>query len=192
VRKAASYPNRVYVSTPVPGGLSDNLLQFTENDYIDLNPNFGKITKLIQNKDLLFFFQSLGYGVISAFDRSLTKDNSGSNLSLGLGAALGGFNYISQMYGAGDGRLVKVLNDDLAFVDTSLKKLYIFSNGSSVDLLSTCNCKNFTIDYTIASFGGDRDFIWMRNSNGDVLSYNNILKVAESYVSVGIDSGANH
>jgi hypothetical protein len=94
------FDSRVIVSDKkINGELSDSWLQFTVNNFLDVDNGYGPVNSLLQYNNNLFFFQDNAFGDISVSPRSLLSDNNPGALVLGTGAVLDRYDYISTIVG---------------------------------------------------------------------------------------------
>lgn len=187
VKPDGQYASRIYVSTSSTDTTSDPLLQFTENDYIDLKYELGEITSLFTYKSDLMFFQTNAFGIVQAGATSMINDSAGNAISLGKGAALAGFTYLSDNLGIKSTNDIWSYVDGLYFINTQRTDLYWYKDGSSIEGFGfkynlRAYFNQFARDSTIPlMIGGDQSVIWLCNGK-NVLVFNRKFSVFESFL----------
>lgn len=78
---------------------SDSWLKFLQNDYIDLDSQYGELIDLKVNKNKLLFFQPNGFGILPVGEKELLSTKDTTTLALGTGGILNRFDYISDSIG---------------------------------------------------------------------------------------------
>jgi len=95
-----SFDCRVWSSqVKTNGELYDNWSMFKAANRIDVETEYGKITRLKRFQSKLYFWQENAFGVLSVNERALINNGSASQLSLGTGGILSRFDYISSNNG---------------------------------------------------------------------------------------------
>lgn len=95
-----SYPYRCrYSEKKENGELEDSWQNFKAANYIDVDPNYGKITGLKRFKNNLIFWQEKSFGVFSVNERTAVTDNNNHEVLLGSGGLLSRYDYISTTSG---------------------------------------------------------------------------------------------
>jgi len=81
------------------GEYSDSWLKFKFNNYLELEGEYGAITRLINNNERLVAFQPRAIAVLSVLERELVETNNVANLAVGSGGILSRYDYITKMAG---------------------------------------------------------------------------------------------
>ena len=98
-----SYPYRCrYSEKKENGELEDSWQNFKAANYIDVDPNYGKITGLKRFKNNLMFWQEKSFGAFSVNERTAVTDNNSHEVLLGSGGLLSRYDYISTTSGLED------------------------------------------------------------------------------------------
>jgi hypothetical protein len=83
----------------INGEYSDSWLDFKYNNYIELEGEYGGITRIINNNDRLMAFQPRGISVLSVNERELVQTNNTAALAVGDGGILSRYDYLSRTVG---------------------------------------------------------------------------------------------
>lgn len=83
----------------INGEYSDSWLKFKFNNYIELEGEYGAITRLVNYNDRLMAFQPRGLAVFSVAERELVQTNNTAALAVGSGGILSRSDYISKTVG---------------------------------------------------------------------------------------------
>ena len=98
-----SYPYRCrYSEKKENGELEDSWQNFKAANYIDVDPNYGKITGLKRFKNNLMFWQEKSFGAFSVNERIAVTDNNNHDVLLGSGGLLSRYDYVSTTSGLED------------------------------------------------------------------------------------------
>lgn len=81
------------------GEYSDSWLIFKYNNYIELEGEYGSITRILNHNDRLFAFQPRGISVLSVLERELVETNNTGSLAVGTGGILSRYDYLSRKNG---------------------------------------------------------------------------------------------
>lgn len=131
------YNTRVQVSEKkINGEVTDSWLQFLSNNIIDVDNQFGALTKLYNHNNLLFYFQPKGFGVVPVEDREIITTSTGASVSIGTGGVLKRYDYISTNAGTSLPNSIVGTDSNLYFIDDDLKKVCKLQNGSGFEFLS--------------------------------------------------------
>lgn len=84
------------------GELEDSWQNFKAANYIDVDPNYGKITGLKRFKNNLMFWQEKSFGAFSVNERTAVTDNNNHEVLLGSGGLLSRYDYVSTTSGLED------------------------------------------------------------------------------------------
>jgi hypothetical protein len=119
------------------GELQDSWTTFLAANYIDVSPDYGKITELKTFKNSLVFFQERAFGLLSVKERTTLTDNNSNQLLLGSGGVLDRYDYISTTSGMEDGNFSDlVTNTALYWIDYNNKKYCQYTGGNSYSIIS--------------------------------------------------------
>lgn len=109
--------------------LSDSWLSYGVNAYIDVDPQYGELTALINVNDRMLFFQPKAFGVLSVNERALLQTSTISQLSLGTSGVLARFDYAKTEMGASDKDHIVLTQNGLYWVDVINKAMYKYTSG---------------------------------------------------------------
>ena len=118
------YDYRVLVSDKkVPLEYSDSWLDFKYNNYLDVDGDYGAITRILNHKDRLYFWQPKGVGLITSNERAVVQTQSGEQLTLGSGGVLERYDYIDT--GTGTDLHDAIISTDVSifYYDNTLKQI---------------------------------------------------------------------
>ena len=119
------------------GELQDSWTIFLAANYVDVSPDYGKITELKTFKNSLVFFQERAFGLLSVNERTTLTDNNSNQLLLGSGGVLDRYDYISTTNGMEDGNFSDlVTNTALYWIDYDNKEYCQYSGGNSYSIIS--------------------------------------------------------
>lgn len=119
------------------GELQDSWTTFLAANYIDVSPDYGKITELKTFKNSLVFFQERAFGLLSVNERITLTDNNSNQLLLGSGGVLDRYDYISTTNGMEDGNFSDIVtNTALYWIDYDNKEYCQYSGGNSYSIIS--------------------------------------------------------
>jgi len=164
-----TYDCRIFASDPKSNDeLYDSWASFRPANYIDVDSEFGEITRIKKHKDRLMFWQENGFGIVAVNDRSLITDGDGAELSLGTGGVLSRYDYISTICGLNKSTIkgLESFESGVYWYDKTRNNIYRFSNG--LDLLSKSksiqSALNINKDYI-----GDFISIGANSKYGDIV-----------------------
>ncbi len=108
----------------INGEYSDSWLSFRYNNYIELEGEYGSVTRLINtNSDKLLCFQPRGISTLSVLEREVVSTQNTGSLSVGTGGVLSRYDYLSRDSGT-------ALHD--AIVSTDLGIYYYDENNKRI------------------------------------------------------------
>jgi len=107
---------------------------FKANNFIEVESDYGSITKLKRFKDQLYCFQPNAISLIAVNDRSLISDDSGLQLSLGTGGVLERYDYLSTSTGLQRSSALAESREALYYIDEYSKEFRILAGPNSQDL----------------------------------------------------------
>jgi hypothetical protein len=131
------YDTRVIVSNKkINNEIIDSWTKFGVNNFIDVDTTYGELNNLVNFKNKIFYFQDLGFGVLSINDRSIITDSSSaSGIVLGTGGILDRYDYISTYYGNTNVLGVLANESGIYWIDNNKSEMVLF-NGEQVLPLS--------------------------------------------------------
>jgi hypothetical protein len=111
---------------------SDSFLLYKPANYIDLDTQYGKLTKLIEYNGKLLAIQERGVAQLTINERSLITDNIGKIL-LGTSDVLNRFDYVTTSFGVTDNyhNTVVVTPTMLSWYDPSVSEIIALTAGIS-------------------------------------------------------------
>ena len=119
------------------GELEDSWQNFKAANYLDVDPNYGKITGLKRFKNNLMFFQERAFGVFSINERTAISDNNGHEILLGSGGVLSRYDYISTASGLEDNAFAyAVTASSLYWIDAFNTQFCQYSEGQDYKQIS--------------------------------------------------------
>lgn len=124
---------------------------FQGQNYKDYTREYGEITKLLNYKDNIFVVFEHGLAILAVNERSVAAQGAGGEVYINSNNVLPeALNVISGSYGSlwADSVLLVpsdgAVNDTMIFgVDTSAKKIWVYSGGSSIKLISDYKVQEF-------------------------------------------------
>ena len=116
------------------GEVSDTWTKFPINNQLDVDTKYGGITKLVNFKDKLFYFQPKGIGVIAVQEREVVSGQSGASTVLGVGGVMDRYDYITTDSGCSNINAIASSTAGLYYADEYNKKLCRL--GQNVEFLS--------------------------------------------------------
>ena len=134
------------------GEIQDSWQNFQPANYLDVDPDYGKITCLSIFKNSLVFFQQNAFGVFSVNERTAITDDNSKQLILGSGGVLSRYDYVSNNNGMADNMFSYTTTDTaLYWLDLNRKELCSYSGGNSYSVLSKLKGVQSLIDLNIYS-----------------------------------------
>ena len=109
--------------------LSDSWLNFGANAYLDVDPQYGELTALINIGDQMLFFQPKAFGTLSINERALLQTTSIAQLSLGTSGVLARFDYAKTEMGLSHKDHIVLSQNGLYWLDVITKSMYKFTGG---------------------------------------------------------------
>ena len=111
------------------GEYSDSWLKFKFNNYIELEGEYGAITRLINNNERLVAFQPRAIAVLSVLERELVETNNIATLAVGTGGILSRYDYITRLAGASWYDAITPTESGIYFYDDKNITLYRIIEG---------------------------------------------------------------
>lgn len=194
------YNQRIFYSQlKTNGEYVDKWSDFRALDYIDANTRYGKITHMLTNKDILYFWQSKAFGKLSVNERSLVTDNNNNTIQLGQGGVLQRTDYLSTYYGLREDDRSAISTKDGVFWIDAVNKAILMSDGSNVlnyaERLNVQNVLNerMTDDRPHIEYDTQNDELLCKClSNGDQLVFNTKMNCATSIYTRDYDDTINY
>lgn len=142
------YTQRIYYSQLKTDGESiDNWGDFRALNYIDTDSRYGKITHLMTNNDILYFWQTQAFGRLSVNERSLITDNNNNTIQLGQGGVLQRTDYIDTKHGMQEQHHSSIgIGKDVMWIDVSNKAILAKKGDNVVNYGEMTNVQNILND----------------------------------------------
>ena len=150
--------------------LVDSWTIFRAANYIDVDPNYGKITALKTFKNNLVFFQEDAFGIFSVNERVAVTDNNNQQILLGSGGVLSRYDYISTSNGMQDDTFACVTTATaLYWTDLSRTELCQYVGGDRYEIISKTKNVNSFVSQSLN--GVDKKYIKIVNDrvNNEVI-----------------------
>lgn len=142
------YTQRIYYSQLKTDGESiDNWGDFRALNYIDTDSRYGKITHLMTNNDILYFWQTQAFGRLSVNERSLITDNNNNTIQLGQGGVLQRTDYIDTKHGMQEQHHSSIgIGKDVMWIDVSNKAILAKKGDNVINYGEMTNVQNILND----------------------------------------------
>lgn len=150
--------------------LVDSWTIFRAANYIDVDPNYGKITALKTFKNNLVFFQEDAFGIFSVNERVAVTDNNNQQILLGSGGVLSRYDYVSTNNGMQDDTFACVTTATaLYWTDLSRTELCQYVGGDRYEIISKTKNVNSYVSQSLN--GVDKKYIKIVNDrvNNEVI-----------------------
>lgn len=142
--------------------LVDSWTIFRAANYIDVDPNYGKITALKTFKNNLVFFQEDAFGIFSVNERVAVTDNNNQQILLGSGGVLSRYDYVSTSNGMQDDTFACVTTATaLYWTDLSRMELCQYAGGDRYEIISKTKNVNSSVSQSLN--GVDKKYIKIVN-----------------------------
>ena len=115
------------------GEYIDSWTKFRYANFIEVDPQYGKINSIETVNNNLYFWQDYAFGALSVNERSLIQDDSGAQLSLGTGGVLSRYDYISTEIGCDFKFAISKSESALYWYAANKNRIFSFS-GQLTDL----------------------------------------------------------
>jgi hypothetical protein len=106
------------------GEYSDSWLKFKFNNYLELEGEYGAITRLINNNERLIAFQPRGISVLSVLEREVIESNNTASLVVGSGGILSRYDYLSKLVGTSLYYAIAPAETGIYFYDDNNMQIY--------------------------------------------------------------------
>lgn len=187
--QVTDYDNRITVSNSKHAGeVVDNWTKINLGTYMDLESQYGAITKLVRAGDRVFSFQARAIAFISIFPEKQIQTTTGG-LQLAKGSVLDNFIYITVNSGTENKQAIAVYGEDVFFIDTVNKTLNTLREGevspikgfnSVVNASMTDGVSQYLINNPDGGFvvvnNGLKQVLFKFSSDFPMLAYNYITK----------------
>ena len=142
------YTQRIYYSQlKTDGEPIDNWGDFRALNYIDTDSRYGKITHLMTNNDILYFWQTQAFGRLSVNERSLITDNNNNTIQLGQGGVLQRTDYIDTKHGMQEQHHSSIgIGKDVMWIDVSNKAILAKKGDNVINYGEITNVQNILND----------------------------------------------
>lgn len=142
------YTQRIYYSQlKTDGEPIDNWGDFRALNYIDTDSRYGKITHLMTNNDILYFWQTQAFGRLSVNERSLITDNNNNTIQLGQGGVLQRTDYIDTKHGMQEQHHSSIgIGKDVMWIDVSNKAILAKKGDNVINYGEMTNVQNILND----------------------------------------------
>ena len=135
-----------YSNTKILGETIDAFTQFGLLNYRDIDPAYGAINRLLNLQDEIVTVQDDAIGVFLINTRELASAESGALITLGTGAGVQDFSYITTQNGSIH-QYAAVVADGVAYVfDAKRKALVILSGTKAEDISKALGMNSFFND----------------------------------------------
>lgn len=145
------FENRVNATkVKTNGELVDSWTDILVNEELYVDGKYGAITKLIQNNDIVYFFQENAVGILEIQPRVQTVGTDGTVIELGRGAVLYNYRYFNTNTGCLNKLSVFKSQNSVYYIDVTNKSINCILNGEVVGLSDVHGLHSFmynNIDY---------------------------------------------
>jgi hypothetical protein len=147
-------------------------------NYIDVNPDNGKITNLETFRNNLIFFQESAFGIMSVNERTTLTDNDNNKLLLGSGGVLDRYDYISTENGMLDESFASTVTPTaLYWIDFTNKQYCQYTGQSNYQILSKVKNIQKVVESGLNSIESDKNSMLERRMHAVTQNtkYNEVL-----------------
>ena len=146
VSTSEEFVHRLWASQrKTDGEQLDSWKIFKDANYIDVEGTHGPINKVINFKDLLYFYQDRAFGVGSINERSQVTDTTGVQVTLGTGQVLDDYRYVSTTSGSNHQFSIVNSGTSLYYYDANNAKLMSFGpSGTGMGLSAISDLKGMS------------------------------------------------
>lgn len=138
------HPHQIWASeSKIDGELIDSWRSFKIANTTEVNGVHGPINRLINFKDRLYFYQDKAFGIASIDERSIVTDESGQQITLGVGGVFPDYAYISTTTGTIHQFAVTATESSIYHYDARLRKMYAYSGAGSQPLSDVKGLSSF-------------------------------------------------
>lgn len=165
-------------SNKVNGELIDSWAEIFSNSFIEVDSNYGEITRLINYKGKMLCFQEFGVNLLSINDRSVVVSSSGE-VTVGDSGILDRYDYIKYYRGLKNQNEAIATSNAVYFFDRVDNNLYSIGSDMSLSDISSSNSLMTELGESSPSlmFAYDNKFNEIIISNGiDAYCFSDITK----------------
>lgn len=192
-----------YSDLKINGEEIDSWTKFRSSNYIEVDSTYGSINNLLTYNNNLYFWQDNSFGILSVNPRSLIKDNSGLELTLGTGGILDRYDYLSTIIGNTNKYGITSSQYGIYWLDNKTKDIYRFT-GEQIPLSKLKGMRSYMnsiyeikdVINTTDSYNNEVLFSISKYSNNEVTftsgtyptmpgTYNTRIKRGDMNVAVG-------
>jgi hypothetical protein len=160
------YDTRVSVSDiKVTGEIIDSWTKINLGTYLDLESQYGPITRLVRIKDAMIAFQPRAIALLSIYPDKQISTGDGQ-IKLGKGGVLDNYQYIDIESGCSNWQSIAVVEDDVYFIDDINKTLNSVSEGK------VSRIKGFNTITELHMRDKVKDFLTTDNADGGFVFVN--------------------
>lgn len=160
------------------GELRDSWVTFMAANYLDVNPDHGKITDLKAFRNNLIFFQESAFGIMSVNERTTLTDNDNNKLLLGSGGVLDRYDYISTENGMLDESFASTVTPTaLYWIDFTNKQYCQYTGQANYQILSKVKNIQKIVESGLNSIESDKNSMLERRMHAVTQNtkYNEVL-----------------
>lgn len=166
------------------GEYADSWLKFLQNNYIDIDGQYGEITRLDVFKDKLLFWQPKALGTVPVGEKELIPSSNSSTLALGSSGILNRYDYIDDSAGASQKDAVLVTPTSIVFFSSYRNTMFRYSgqNQPISDVLGMNSWFDQYVNMSTNIISGYNPLLWecwftfgnytlIFNDNHNIFSY---------------------
>lgn len=160
------------------GELRDSWVTFMTANYIDVNPDHGKITDLKAFRNNLIFFQESAFGIMSVNERTTLTDNDNNKILLGSGGVLDRYDYISTENGMLDESFASTVTPTaLYWIDFTNRQYCQYTGQENYQILSKVKNIQKIVESGLNSIESDKNSMLERRMHAVTQNtkYNEVL-----------------
>lgn len=166
-------PHTIHVSDPkLDGERTDSWRFIRINNSMTVTGTYGPINKIIQNRDLLFYYQTDAVGQAAVEERVQVPTEAGAPLTLGTGGVLSRYDYISTDTGCLHQWAVEKTGSGIYHYDIRLNKLCKLSQGEGIHSISDVKGLSSFFRYAFSGTIQNTDKLLMPNRVGIHATFN--------------------
>jgi hypothetical protein len=167
---------------------SDSWLKFKYNNYLELEGEYGAITRLVINNEKMLAFQPRGIAVLSILDREVVQTNNTAELAVGTGGVLSRYDYISKNTGSSIYEAIIPTEKGLYFYDDKNHAIYRITD--TLESISDTKGMKAYFESTphtslLGAYDRDNREVLFTPSGYDTLVFSGLGDVFESFFTLG-------
>jgi hypothetical protein len=121
-------PHTIYgLEAKIDGERFDAWRSILINNSLSVNGNYGEINRIIEFKDILYYYQNDAFGIAAVDERVLQNEGEPSQTQLGTGTLLQRFDYISTETGVKHSFAVEKSGSSIYHYDAFINKMFKYS-----------------------------------------------------------------